>query len=118
MVDGTAVQIIAPQLDLTLPVTDLADLPHGEREARAQWLAQDEAQTPFDLSAGPLIRTGLLRLTDTEHIILFTVHHIVSDGWSMGVLVQEVAVLYAAYVQNLPSPLPELQEINPQKRKK
>ena len=108
MVDGTPVQIIAPHLELELPLTDLADLPHGEREARAQWLAEDEAQTPFDLSTGPLIRAGLIRLDDNDHIILLTLHHIVSDGWSMGVLVQEVAALYTAYVEKQPSPLAEL----------
>ena len=108
MHDGAPVQVIAPALDLALPVTDLSALPHGERDARAEWLAQDEAQTPFDLAAGPLIRARLLRLEAHDHIVLFTVHHIVSDGWSMGVLVREVAALYGAYVQGLPSPLPEL----------
>ncbi|HYD81465.1 MAG TPA: amino acid adenylation domain-containing protein, partial [Paucimonas sp.] len=107
-VDGAPVQVIAPSLALDLPVTDLSHLPHAEREARAQWLAQDEAQTPFDLRTGPLLRARLLRLQDTEHIVLFTMHHIVSDGWSMGVLVREVAALYAAHVQGLPSPLPPL----------
>jgi amino acid adenylation domain-containing protein len=107
-VNDDAVQIIAPALDLRLPLTDLSALPRAEREARAQWLVQDEVQTPFDLSNGPLIRARLLRLDANEHIVLFTLHHIVSDGWSMGVLVREVATLYAAYVQNLPSPLPEL----------
>ena len=108
MQDGVPVQIIAEQLALTLPVTDLADLPTAERESRVMQLAQAEAQTPFDLSTGPLIRTGLIRLGATEHILLFTLHHIVSDGWSMGVLVNEVVALYAAYVQNQPAPLAEL----------
>ena len=108
MQDGVPVQIIAEQLALTLPVTDLADLPTAERESRVMQLAQAEAQTPFDLSTGPLIRSRLLRLGTAEHILLFTLHHIVSDGWSMGVLVNEVVALYAAYVQNKPSPLAEL----------
>ena len=108
MQDGAPVQIIAEQLVLTLPVTDLADLPTAERESRVMQLAQAEAQTPFDLSTGPLIRTGLIRLGATEHVLLLTLHHIVSDGWSMGVLVNEVVALYAAYVQNKPSPLAEL----------
>ncbi|HYD81243.1 MAG TPA: amino acid adenylation domain-containing protein, partial [Paucimonas sp.] len=107
-VDGAPVQVITPSLALELPVTDLSDLPHAEREARARWLAQDEAQTPFDLRTGPLLRARLLRLQENEHIVLFTMHHIVSDGWSMGVLVREVAALYAAHVQGLPSPLPPL----------
>ncbi|WP_141753450.1 non-ribosomal peptide synthetase, partial [Duganella sp. HH101] len=107
-VDGTPVQVIAPELQLALETTDLSDLPHAEREAKAQWLVQDEAHTPFDLSTGPLIRARLLRMSDSEHIVLLTMHHIVSDGWSIGVLVQEVAALYGAYVQQQPSPLPEL----------
>ncbi|ELX07967.1 linear gramicidin synthase subunit C [Janthinobacterium sp. HH01] len=106
--DGTPVQVIAPVLELALEAQDLSELPQAEREAKAQWLVQDEAQTPFDLSNGPLIRARLLRLSETEHIVLLTVHHIVSDGWSTGILVQEVAALYAAYVEQRPSPLPEL----------
>jgi amino acid adenylation domain-containing protein len=112
-VDGAPSQVIAGHLELALLVHDLTELPTIEREARAQRLAQDEAQTPFDLSTGPLLRASLIRLDATDHIALFTMHHIVSDGWSMGVLVHEMAVLYAAYVQNqLPAPdrgpLPEL----------
>jgi amino acid adenylation domain-containing protein len=107
-ISGAPVQIIAPQLELTLPSTDLTELRSAEREARVQQLAMEEVQAPFDLSSGPLIRCALIHLSDTEHIILLTMHHIVSDGWSMGVLVQEITRLYAAYVQGLPSPLPEL----------
>ncbi len=108
VVDGTPMQVIAPQLQMTLSLTDLGELSSFEREARAQWLAQDEVQTPFDLSRGPLIRARLLRLQEREHIVLLTLHHIVSDGWSMEVLVQEVSALYAAYVRGETSPLPAL----------
>ena len=107
-VDGTAVQRIAPQLTLPLEVSDLSALLSAEREARAHWLVQAEAQTPFDLAAGPLIRCSVLRLASDEHIFLLTMHHIVSDGWSIGVLVREIATLYSAYAQGLPSPLGEL----------
>lgn len=107
-VDDRPVQNIATELVVALPVEDLTNIPEGERERQAQELAQMEAQTPFDLMKGPLLRVRLLRLAATEHIVLFTVHHIVADGWSMGVLVQEVAALYTAYVQQQPSPLPEL----------
>ncbi|WP_141753463.1 condensation domain-containing protein, partial [Duganella sp. HH101] len=107
-VDGTPVQVIVPTLELALESTDLSELPHAERDAKAQWLVQDEAQTAFDLATGPLIRARLLRLGESEHIVLLTMHHIVSDGWSIGVLVNEVAALYGAYVQQQPSPLPEL----------
>ena len=84
--DGQPVQVIAPLLRLPLPVTDLSSLPVSEREAEAQRLAAEEAQRPFDLEHGPLLRAQLLRLSEREHIALLTVHHIVSDGWSMGVL--------------------------------
>ena len=107
-VDSVQVQNVATELAVALPMEDLTDMPEGERERRAQELVQTEAQTPFDLGTGPLLRVRLLRLTATEHILLFTVHHIVADGWSMGVLVQEVAALYTAYVQQQPSPLPKL----------
>ena len=107
-IDGAPVQHIAPALELALPLTDLSELPVAEREAKALWLAQDEAQTPFDLATGPLLRAALIRLAAQEHIIVLTLHHIVSDGWSLGVLVQEIAALYGAHAQGLPSPLPEL----------
>ena len=106
--DGSPVQFIAAELTLALELTDLSELPPGEREARMQWLAQDEAQTPFNLAVGPLIRAQLLRLQPTEHVVLLTLHHIVSDGWSMGALVREIAALYTAYVKGQASPLPEL----------
>jgi len=101
-------QVVADRLELDFPLTDLRALPHAEREAKAQWLAADEARTPFTLSTGPLIRVRLIRLDAHEHIVLFTVHHIVSDGWSMGVMIHEVAQLYPAFAAGQPSPLPEL----------
>ncbi len=107
-VDERPVQVIAPELILPLPVDDLTHLPENEREAAAQRLATEEAQQPFDLAQGPLLRARLLRLGEEEHIVVLTVHHIVSDGWSLGVLVQEVATLYAAFKAKEPSPLPEL----------
>ncbi|MFZ3013875.1 MAG: condensation domain-containing protein, partial [Nitrospira sp.] len=107
-VDERPVQHIAAELAVAVSVENLTNIPNGERERRAKELMQAEAQLPFDLVMGPLLRVRLLRLTTTEHILLFTVHHIVSDGWSMGVLVREVAVLYRAYVHQHPSPLPEL----------
>ncbi|MGQ0555595.1 MAG: amino acid adenylation domain-containing protein [Nitrospiraceae bacterium] len=107
-IDGGPVQHIAAELTVAVSVEDLTNIPNGEGEQRAKELMQAEAQQPFDLVTGPLVRMRLLRLTATEHILLFTAHHIVSDGWSMGVLVREVAALYRAYVQQQPSPLPEL----------
>ncbi|MEJ0096571.1 MAG: amino acid adenylation domain-containing protein [Methylocella sp.] len=107
-VDGAPTQIIAAALELALPLTDLSELPAVEAEGRARQSAQDEARTPFDLEHGPLIRAQLIRLGDREHIALLTMHHIVSDGWSIGVLIKEIVALYAAYSQGRPSPLPEL----------
>ena len=107
--DGQPVQLIHPPAPVKLRFHDLSLLPAGEREIEARRLAQDEAQLPFDLAAGPLLRACLIRLDAAEHVVQFTMHHIISDGWSMGVLVHEVATLYQAYVAGQPSPLPELE---------
>ena len=107
-VDGRPVQVIAPALRVPLPVTDLRGLPQTERETEATRLATQEAQHPFDLARGPLVRATLLRLGAGDHVLLLTMHHIVSDGWSMGVFFRELAVLYEAYATGKPSPLPEL----------
>jgi amino acid adenylation domain-containing protein len=106
--DGEPVQVIAPELDVPLPLLDLSHLPEGEREARARELAEADALRPFDLRTGPLLRLTLLRLALEDHILLMTLHHVVSDGWSMGVLLREIAVLHEAFAAGRPSPLPEL----------
>ncbi|WP_035057026.1 non-ribosomal peptide synthetase [Andreprevotia chitinilytica] len=106
--DDQPYQIIAPALDLALPLTDLAALPADAREAQALQLARDAAETPFDLSAGPLLRTALLRLSEDEHILLLTMHHIVTDGWSMGILIDELARSYAAHAAGHAPALPPL----------
>jgi amino acid adenylation domain-containing protein len=107
-VDGQPVQSIAPALPFTMPVIDLREFPQDAREARARLIAAEEAQRPFDLAEGPLLRARLLRLGDEDYVALLTMHHIVSDGWSMGVLVREVAALYEAYSHGRQSPLEEL----------
>lgn len=106
--DGQPVQIIAPTLTLPLPVVNLQELPEIEREAEVLQLATEEAQRPFNLTLGPLLRTTLLQLGRAEHVLLFTIHHIVSDGWSVEVLIREVVALYEAFCCGKPSPLPEL----------
>ena len=108
VVDGQPVQKIAPSLTLTLPVMDLRQLVKEERETQALLLANDEAQKPFNLEQDPLLRATLLRLDSEEYVLLFTMHHIISDGWSLGVLIREVAALYDAYSCQQPSSLPEL----------
>jgi amino acid adenylation domain-containing protein len=107
-VDGEPMQAISPAAPVAVPVTDLCGLPGEEREARVMLLAEEEARMPFDLSAGPMFRAGLLRLGECDHVLLFTMHHIVSDMWSTNVLVREVAALYEAFVKGEPSPLPAL----------
>jgi len=108
VMDGDPVQLIAPRLELPLPVVSLEHLPADAREAEALRLAQEEAQRPFDLQRGPLFRARLLQLDRDDYVGLFTMHHIVSDGWSMGVLMGEIGAIYAAFSRGLPSPLPEL----------
>ncbi|HEX8852524.1 MAG TPA: condensation domain-containing protein, partial [Pyrinomonadaceae bacterium] len=107
-VNGQPLQVISPTQPFSMEVLDLSGLEATEREARAHALASEEAQRPFNLARGPLLRASLLKLGDDEHIALFTMHHIVSDGWSIGVLMREVTALYAAFVEGRPSPLPEL----------
>lgn len=106
--DGNPVQIIAPHLSVTLPVTDFSALSESEREAGTRRLMDEEERRPFDLARGPLVRAHLLRLVPDEHILLLTLHHIVSDGWSTSVLFRELGALYEAFVTGKPSPLPEL----------
>ena len=107
--DGTGpTQVILPSLEWPLVIHDLAELSVEERATRTKQLVDEQAQTLFDLASGPLVRSALLRLGQQEHVLLFTMHHIVSDGWSMNIVVREMAALYAAYKDNLPSPLPAL----------
>jgi hypothetical protein len=102
------VQAIAPTLSLNLPKIDLRSLSQTEREAEAQRLSIEAAKIPFDLSRDRLFSAKLLHLTETEYILILTLHHIVSDGWSMGVLLKELIELYTAFATGKTSPLPEL----------
>jgi amino acid adenylation domain-containing protein len=103
------VQVIAPaDCGFTLTEHDLRELHQLQREQALTQLSAAEASTPFDLAAGPLIRGQLIRLADDEHILLVTQHHVISDGWSMGILVKEVSTLYTAFCQGQPDPLPPL----------
>ncbi|HEX8921444.1 MAG TPA: amino acid adenylation domain-containing protein, partial [Pyrinomonadaceae bacterium] len=106
--EGQPVQVIAEAAPLDMPLIDLSELPQTEREAKALSLATEEAERAFDLSRGPLLRASLLRLSAEEHIVLFTMHHIISDGWSISVLIREVAALYEAFTNGQASPLPDL----------
>jgi amino acid adenylation domain-containing protein len=108
-VSGEPQQVIEDHVNVQLPVVDLTGLVREEeRESEAMRLAREEAQQPFDLQEAPLFRGKLLRLGALNHVLLFTMHHIISDAWSIGVLIGEVSVLYDAFSAGQPSPLPEL----------
>ncbi|MBJ6766162.1 amino acid adenylation domain-containing protein, partial [Myxococcaceae bacterium JPH2] len=106
--DGQPVQRIQPLSAWPLPLTDLGAFTVEAREAETQRLCIEEAQRSFDLSSGPLLRTRLLRLSEDTHLLLLCMHHIVSDGWSMGVMVREVAAGYAAFASGHKPELPAL----------
>ena len=107
-IDGKPVQVIADSLHVTMDVRDLRGLPRGEGEAEAMRIAAEEACRPFDLARGPLVRTTLIQMGAADYLLVLTMHHIVSDGWSMGVFGKEIRALYPAFCAGLPSPLPEL----------
>lgn len=108
IVDEQSVQIIVPELKLTLPVIDLRQLSETEREQTVQRLTTQEAQQSFDLRQAPLLRVSLLHLSESDYVVLFTMHHIISDGWSMGILIQEIATFYSKISSNQPLLIPEL----------
>jgi amino acid adenylation domain-containing protein/thioester reductase-like protein len=108
VVDGQPMQVIADSVEWRMPIVDLSAAPVTERAAVVERLIAEEIQLPFDLTCGPLLRAKLLRLADAEHVLIVTMHHIISDGWSFGVATRELAALYEAFVANKPSPLPDL----------
>jgi len=109
LIDGKPVQNILPELVISIPVIDLSKESKDVEKHDIEEMAINEARKSFDLSKGPLLRAQVIKLTDTNHVILFTLHHIVADGWSMQILVREMAAQYKAYLTNKPSllsPLP------------
>ena len=106
--DGRAVQVVMPPSPVPLPCIDLRALPRDRREAEARRLARAEARRPFDLARGPVLRALLLRTDASEHTLVFVLHHVAADGWSVGVMEREVSVLYGAFSRGRASPLPEL----------
>ena len=109
VVDGEPLQLISDEVPLTLPVFDLSSLAKSQRAVETDRLLQREAATAFDLGELPLVRARLLRLGEQRHILQLTLHHIISDSWSMGVLFRETGKLYEAFSAHKPSPLPELE---------
>jgi thioesterase domain-containing protein len=100
--DGQLCQVIAPAVQPSIRLVDAQDFPEAER------LLHEEAQTPFDLARGPLCRARLVRIGPTQHLLLLTLHHIVCDGWSNGIILRELGTLYAAFAKGGESPLPPL----------
>ena len=107
-IDGQPMQVINTPCDCALPLIELSRLSPAERELQSRRYAEEEAARPFDLATGPLLRTTLLRLGEQENVLLVVMHHIVSDGWSMGIFLRELATLYEAFSAGTPSPLAEL----------
>ncbi|KQM47507.1 non-ribosomal peptide synthetase [Pseudomonas sp. Leaf15] len=106
--DGQAFQRVEANTGFELQVIDLSDLPSAEREARAQQIREEEARTRFDLEKGPLLWVTLVRLDDEDHQLLVTLHHIIADGWSLNILIDEFSRLYAAATQGQSLELPPL----------
>ena len=107
-IDGNPVQVITESFTLDMPIIDLSGV-QTENEIRIKDLAREEARKPFDISKLPLLRVSILRINEEDNVVLLTMHHIVSDGWSMGILANEITTLYRAFYLKQPSPLPELE---------
>jgi len=107
-VDGLPVQIVEPSVAFQLAVVDLVHLHDAERRDEAWRVAHGIVRRPFDLEAAPLFRVGLIRVRPAEHLLVMAAHHIISDGWSMEILIREVSAQYSAFSRGLRSPLPEL----------
>jgi len=107
-VAGRPVRLIAPSMTVDFPEADLRPLPEDEREEEGRRLIAEEAQRPFDLSVGPLLRGTLLRMGEEDYVAMLTTHHIVSDGWSLDVFVRELLLLYSGFASGKPALLPDL----------
>jgi amino acid adenylation domain-containing protein/FkbM family methyltransferase len=107
-VDGQPLQRIRPSATLSLDLIRLEDIADREKESAIKSHVRKEFREPFDLARGPLLRVKLLRLAEDDHVLLLTMHHIVSDGWSAGVLFRELSRLYEAYAEGNVSPLEDL----------
>jgi natural product biosynthesis luciferase-like monooxygenase protein len=106
--EGEPVQTISKVLAISLPITDLSDLPASKREQEAVRLAVEDCNRPFDLERAPLFRCSLVRLAPDDHLLILTFDHIIIDGWSHGVFLTELTILYESFLAERPSPLPDL----------
>ena len=107
-IDGVLVQQISPPCEFKIPIIDLSRFDEADRETISTRVAQSELDRPFDLESGSLVRAILIRLCEDEHIIICTLHHIISDGWSRGLVVKEISTLYETFLGADQSPLAEL----------
>ncbi|WP_414584330.1 amino acid adenylation domain-containing protein [Scytonema sp. PCC 10023] len=107
-VDGSPVQVIAKSRSIDIPAINLSEWSEADRAAQVQRLITEEAEHPFDLAHGPLLRVTLLQLAEQEYVLLLALHHIIFDGWSLGVFIRELTALYKAFSTGTSSPLPEL----------
>jgi amino acid adenylation domain-containing protein len=108
-VDGAPRKVIAPSRNVDMPLIDLSHLGEAEARAEAERIATEEVRRPFDFVHGPLIRMTLVRVKSDTHLMIATKHHIVSDGWSVGGFLYEMARIYEAFSSGKPSPLPDLE---------
>ena len=108
VVDGTARLVIEPQGAIPLPVIDLSHLERPANEAEVRRHAAEDYARAFDMAAGPLLRLALFRFHGESHVLVLNMHHVISDGWSLGILIRELGTLYSAYAAKRRSPLPEL----------
>ena len=108
-VEREPVQVVAPELAVPITINDLSHFSGGDKDAQVQRLANEDIQRPFDLEKVPLLRLSLFKLAPESHVLLAVMHHIISDGWSLGVFVRELTELYAAFCAGKPSPLPPLE---------
>jgi amino acid adenylation domain-containing protein len=106
--NGRSIQEIASTLQVSIEIVDLQNIPATEIQTEIKRWEQKNVRQPFDLTKPPLLRLTLLKLNSAKHLLLVTMHHIISDAWSAGIFIREVSQLYEAFVDNKPSPLPEL----------
>lgn len=114
LVDGQPAQIIAPAAPLSLALFDLSSYPTAEQQTSVQHMLREEAHWRFDLARGPLLRAILLRLDREEHVLLFTMHHIISDGWSSKILVRELALLYTLFREDRSASVDAVERVLPE----
>ena len=107
--DGLPFQVISQEVELNLPVIDLSHIEEGAAQVEAMRLIREEAGRGYDLERGPLMRASLIEMASEKWILLISLHHIITDGWSMGIMMREMRELYEAYSRGEDSPLPELE---------